>query len=357
MSILLAVEGAKIKLEPKADWAWQSFEGEITLKGSHSLLSVDKKLVLIKTDFPQTHKLGKKTYTTLTHSTPGIIEFVALSLDDKTLSTQVFSEAACLTEKTSGTFQALVTQPALTPNGVADLIVSKSGQWAFVEAGQEMMAVEETEPQSVFLEMPKKEQVPTEVVLSQEKLEVNGEEKSTTTQTATKQEGIKPKIEYARNADKTVVSEYTKQVLRDALIKSGNKRAIISSTARDPYNQARVMYNNLEKKDGVLSQKELYGRFGDQVIDVYVSSKKAGKNREQIIKDMKSKIEALGPQKVSNHAADSKVLGVIDVAPSSITHKEDFLKAIDADKRVSNIIQPPKDPAYHIEIPQPLQQP
>jgi len=150
MSILLAVEGAKIKLEPKADWAWQSFEGEISLKGSHSLLSVDKKLVLIKTDFPQTHKLGKKTYTTLTHSTPGIIEFVALSLDDKTLSTQVFSEAACLTEKTSGTFQALVTQPALTPNGVADLVLSKSGQWALVESGQEMMAVEETEPQSVF---------------------------------------------------------------------------------------------------------------------------------------------------------------------------------------------------------------
>ncbi len=179
MSILLAVEGAKIKLEPKADWAWQSFEGEITLKGSHSLLSVDKKLVLIKTDFPQNHQLGKN-YSTPTHSTPGIIEFVALSLDDKTLSTQVFSEAACLTEKTSGTFQAVVIQPALTPNGVADLVLSKSGQWALVESGQEMMAVEETEPQSVFLDVtisaPASEKTQKQVLAEKTKKDENPEE-------------------------------------------------------------------------------------------------------------------------------------------------------------------------------------
>ncbi|MEK8021361.1 MAG: hypothetical protein VSS75_031180 [Candidatus Parabeggiatoa sp.] len=180
MSILLAIEGAKIKLEPKADWAWQGFEGEISLKASHSLLNIDKKPVLIKTDFPQTHKLGKKTYTTLTHSTPGIIEFVALSVDDKTLSTQVFSKAACLTEKTKGTFQALVTQPALTPNGVADLVLSKSGQWQVVESGQKIMGVEATAPQSVFFDVtisaPASEKTQKQVLAEKTKKDENPEE-------------------------------------------------------------------------------------------------------------------------------------------------------------------------------------
>jgi len=160
MSILLAIEGAKIKLEPDASWAWKGFDGEISSKGSQSRLCVDKKPVLIKTDIIKTHNLSKN-YSTKTHSTPGTIQTVSLLVDDKTLSTQVFSKAACVTEKTSGTFKAVVTQPALTPNGVPDPLLSKSGQWHIVESGQEILAVEATAPQSVFLEAPK-EQVETQ---------------------------------------------------------------------------------------------------------------------------------------------------------------------------------------------------
>ncbi len=151
MSVFLVVEGDKIKLEPDVGWAWEGFDGEIVLKGTQSLLSVEQKRVIIKTDFPQTHKLGNN-YKTPTHSTPGTIQSVLLSVDDNTLSTQVFSKAACATEKTSGSFQAVVIQPASTPNGVLDPVLSKPGQWHVVESGPEIMAVEATAPQSLFLD-------------------------------------------------------------------------------------------------------------------------------------------------------------------------------------------------------------
>jgi hypothetical protein len=177
MSVFLVVEGNKIKLEPNSDWKWQGFNGEISLKGTKSLLSVEKKRVIIKTDFPQTHNLGK-SYSTQTHSTQGTIKSVLLSVDDKTLSTQIFSKEACVTEKTSGSFQAVVSQPASTPNNVLDPVSPKQGQWHVVESGQEIMAVEATAPQSLFLETPKKQQVPTEVVPSyQEKLGTKAKEK------------------------------------------------------------------------------------------------------------------------------------------------------------------------------------
>ncbi len=150
MSVFLVVEGNKIKLEPNSDWKWQGFNGEISLKGTKSLLSVEKKRVIIKTDFPQTHNLGK-SYSTQTHSTQGTIKSVLLSVDDKTLSTQIFSKEACVTEKTSGSFQAVVSQPASTPNNVLDPVSPKQGQWHVVESGQEIMAVEATAPQSLFL--------------------------------------------------------------------------------------------------------------------------------------------------------------------------------------------------------------
>jgi len=167
-----------------------------------------------------------------------------------------------------------------------------------------------------------------------------------------KEQQKQPQMNFGEKAKKEVVSDHTKQVLQDALNKSGNSSATISSTKRSPYDQARIMYDNL-KTQGVDKQKKLYGNFGDQVIDVYVSSKKAGKTGEAIIKDMASKISNLGPANITKHCGDFSVLQVIDVAPTSITNKQAFVEALKADPRISKIITPPSDPAYHIEIPQP----
>jgi hypothetical protein len=159
-------------------------------------------------------------------------------------------------------------------------------------------------------------------------------------------------IKYGANANAVDVTAFSLVVLRDILRTAGLSSALISSTARTPAQQARVMYNNIEAK-GVAAQKKLYAAAGDAVIDVYAKSKAARKSPDQIKADMEAKIIELGPTSVSHHAADPKVLNVFDVAPSSIADKKAFELAVSKDKRVSKFLLPPNDPGYHLEIPQP----
>jgi hypothetical protein len=150
MPKILVVKGGKIKLEPSG-WAWQGFDGEIALDGKQSLLTVEGKPVVIETDFPQTQNLGKN-YTTELHTTPGTLQSVLLYVNKPTLTTEVLSPQACVTEKTTGQFQATVAQPALTAKGDPDPIVIKPGQWNVVECGQEIMIVEAAAIPSLLLE-------------------------------------------------------------------------------------------------------------------------------------------------------------------------------------------------------------
>ena len=159
-------------------------------------------------------------------------------------------------------------------------------------------------------------------------------------------------IKFGANAKKENVTNFSLKVLEDILQAAGLTSALITSTARTPAEQARVMFNNIVASS-VLKQKRLYAAAGDAVIDEYVKAKKAGRTPIEIKAAMEAKIIALGPTKVSHHAADPNVLCVFDVAPSSIAKKAAFEKAVRADKRVKKFIVPPLDPAYHLEIPQP----
>lgn len=159
-------------------------------------------------------------------------------------------------------------------------------------------------------------------------------------------------IKFGKNAKKENVTNYSLKVLEDILQAAGLSSALITSTARTPADQARAMYDNIVGTS-VLRQKRLYAAAGDAVIDEYVKAKKAGKTPIEIKAAMEAKIIAIGPTKVSHHAADPNVLCVFDVAPSSIAKKAEFEKAVRADKRVNKFIVPPLDPAYHLEIPQP----
>jgi peptidoglycan hydrolase-like protein with peptidoglycan-binding domain len=158
-------------------------------------------------------------------------------------------------------------------------------------------------------------------------------------------------IRFSEGADPSVVSEYTLSVLKDILRKAGEKSATITSTTRTPHKQATVMYDNI-KKHGVRSQKRLYGRYGDQVIDVYIEKKKKKQSRDEIIRAMENKIKELGPRNVSKHCGDFKSLQVIDVSQYSIKNRGMFEEAVRKDRRVKKFIPPPTDPAYHLEIPQ-----
>ena len=159
-------------------------------------------------------------------------------------------------------------------------------------------------------------------------------------------------IKFGTNAKPESVTEYSIKVLEDILTAATLSSCTISSTARTPKDQARVMYNNIVAT-GVAAQKKLYAAAGDEVIDEYVRAKLENKSPAEIKAAMEAKINQLGPTKVSHHAADPKVLCVFDVAPSSIGNKQRFEKAVRADKRVSKFLLPPQDPGYHLEVPQP----
>lgn len=165
-------------------------------------------------------------------------------------------------------------------------------------------------------------------------------------------------IKFAPTAKASDMTDYSLKVLKDILFKACIKSAMISSTTRDPANQARVMYENLigtGRQQGEEKQRELYnGKAGIKVIDVYVKLAEQKKSREEIIGAMKNKIEELGPIKVSRHMSDPKVYNVFDVAPSSISKREAFETAVMKDQRVTRFITPKKgDPGYHFEITQP----
>ena len=159
-------------------------------------------------------------------------------------------------------------------------------------------------------------------------------------------------IAFGSSAKPEAVTPYSRRVLEEVLAAAGLTRALVSSTSRSPDEQARVMYDNLERY-GVEHQRRLYALPGRQVIDEYVRCKQAGYGATETKADMARRIVAIGPTRVSRHASDPQVLNVFDVAPSSIVQRPAFEEAVRAEQRVSFFLVPPRDPGYHLEIPQP----
>ncbi|SDD04775.1 hypothetical protein SAMN04487779_100436 [Belnapia rosea] len=159
-------------------------------------------------------------------------------------------------------------------------------------------------------------------------------------------------IDFGPNARAADVTDFSRKVLEDIMRAAGLTQVVVSSTARGPADQARVMFNNLEAR-GVAKEKELYGPAGDQVIDTYDAAKRAGQDAAAIKRLMTEKIIEIGPTRVSRHASDPRVLNVFDVAPSSVARPAAFEAAVRSNQRVSRFFKPPEDPGYHLEIPQP----
>lgn len=156
---------------------------------------------------------------------------------------------------------------------------------------------------------------------------------------------------FGTNARRSALSIYSRNILLATLRKAGLKSAKITSTMRTPADQARAMYANLESR-GISSQKQLYGPYGDKVIETYDQLKKSGMSKQAILAGMTRRIEDLGPRNVSAHCGDPTKLNVVDIAPSSLSNRSAFEKAVRADKRISKFLKPPADPAYHLEISQ-----
>ena len=155
-------------------------------------------------------------------------------------------------------------------------------------------------------------------------------------------------IKFSPTAKKEYVKQYALDVIIDILTKSNNVNCLITSTARTPYDQARIMFDNCELK-GSMAQLKLYKEAGQQVVKVYMN--RGIDNRESTIAKMEAKILEIGASHVSRHCADFNKLCVVDIAPSSISNKSGFIAETLLDKRVSKLLHPPTDPAFHLEIP------
>jgi hypothetical protein len=154
---------------------------------------------------------------------------------------------------------------------------------------------------------------------------------------------------FGPNANTSVITPVVEQVIRDNVAAAGSSACTITSTLREAKDQARAMFHNLEVK-GVAHQRALYGPPGNRVIDTYVASKAAGKTPAQIQVDMTATINQ-DPFGVSHHLFDPATLCVVDIDPNTIADGAAFVAAVQADNRVSKILFPPRDTAFHLEIP------
>jgi hypothetical protein len=126
---------------------------------------------------------------------------------------------------------------------------------------------------------------------------------------------------------------------------------VITRTISTPAEQARIMYENIEAH-GVKAAYELYANAGDEVIRVYEQQKALGSSADYVVAAMTTKIQELGPGKVSKHCIIDPHKSVFDIAPSSIPvdKKEGWEIALALCTGFSKVLKPPDDPAYHIEM-------
>jgi len=144
-------------------------------------------------------------------------------------------------------------------------------------------------------------------------------------------------------ANSATMSTYTMNLLYDIMESANNYNITITSTTRTPYDQARIMYENIIAH-GVQSQLEIYLPPGERVIGVY----NPNLSREQNISNMQYKIISEGPTNVSKHCADPSQLNVFDVALSSINNQAAFENTLNA----YSISFLKENGCYHIQIPQ-----
>lgn len=161
------------------------------------------------------------------------------------------------------------------------------------------------------------------------------------------------KISYGANADKDAMTTTALSVLSEICSKACIWAVEITSTARQVKDQARIMHEMIKSK-GVAYVKDLYGAGGKKIVVVYEESVKNKLSDDDTKKAMAEKMEEIGPSTVSHHivSADGKIC-VFDVAPSSVGDseaKKRFVKETKANAKVATFFEPPKDPAFHLEV-------
>ncbi len=124
-----------------------------------------------------------------------------------------------------------------------------------------------------------------------------------------------------KDADMSVVSQKSLNILKEAGNNAGIKNLTITSTIRIPAEQARIMFNNFEKNNFIR-----YTAPGEDIKALYLDLKKRGISGNQILESMENKIIEFGEsdQRVSKHCVGSNTYNntnVIDISTNNINGK------------------------------------
>lgn len=146
------------------------------------------------------------------------------------------------------------------------------------------------------------------------------------------------------------ISQYSRNLLKN--LKGYKGTIYVTSTCRTPRQQAEAMYYNIVKTS-VATQKGIYGKYGDEVIDVY--NKSLG--MEENIKRMTQKIEELGPSKVSHHCmtrSEYDKKNIMDISANRLSDSNAFIRAIKLqDPEIKVLDERKSNNCIHLEINQP----
>ena len=147
----------------------------------------------------------------------------------------------------------------------------------------------------------------------------------------------------------TEVSQYSRNILKSLVGYEG--KIVVTSTYRTPEGQARVMLANI-KETSVDTQKGIYGKYGDKVIDVYRKNVSDAEN----IAAMAAKIKEVGPRNVSHHCFTKEEFdrqNVLDISAKYLSSRYTFVRALEGTGLGIKIIdESSSNGCVHIEIPQ-----
>lgn len=150
------------------------------------------------------------------------------------------------------------------------------------------------------------------------------------------------------------ISAYSINLLKS--LRGYKGKIVVTSTRRLPREQAVAMYNNI-KVTGIKKQLDLYGKYGDMVIMVYQECISKNCSETETINAMTSKIEQIGPSKVSHHCmsdAEYNKTNVIDISAKSLSSVSSFVSALKREyPQIKIIDERENNKCIHIEIPQP----
>ncbi|MCX2683876.1 hypothetical protein OQH60_08405 [Campylobacter sp. MIT 21-1685] len=161
-----------------------------------------------------------------------------------------------------------------------------------------------------------------------------------------------------KDIDISLVSEYSRNILRRIGKDSNNPVITITDIARTPPDQAREMYKMCNQKDGISKARQTYKLQVHSVIDIYENLNRQNKSENEIKNAMEQEIRRLIPKGYFQHCQDYKVKNTFDVSVWRLKNSANFFKVA---RQYENTHQGFKiiderrnaEKCYHIEITQP----